>query len=71
MRAALSDSRSKDVGQKASEPSLWASLLVGGPSLSTRVQALSKPALEVVFVWDQVGRADWMVEVMEERAVIV
>ena len=45
MRAALSLSLSKVVGQKASEPSLLLSLFTGAPSLSTRFQALSKPTL--------------------------
>lgn len=45
MRAALSLSLSRVVGQKASEPSLLLSLFTGAPSLSTSVQALSKPTL--------------------------
>jgi hypothetical protein len=53
MRAALSLSMSRVVGQKASEPSLFESLLIGAPSLSTHPYILSKPALPPVLVLPQ------------------
>jgi hypothetical protein len=52
MRAALSLSFSRVVGQKASEPSLLLSLLTGGPNLSTRFHALSKPTLPPPLIRD-------------------
>ena len=53
MRAALSDSRSMEVGQKASLPSLFESLFTGAPSRSSFFQAQSKVLFEVVLVLDQ------------------
>lgn len=50
MRAALSLSLSSVVGQKASEPSLFDSLLTGAPSLSAHPHSLSKPDLLVCLV---------------------
>ena len=54
IRAALSLSLSKVVGQKASEPNLFDSLLTGAPSLSAQPQSLSKPVLLVVLVFSHV-----------------
>lgn len=53
MRAALSLSISRVVGQKASEPSLFEILLIGAPSLSTHPYILSKPAFPPVLVLPQ------------------
>ena len=57
MRAALSDSLSKDVGQKASAPSLFAVLLTGTPTLSNHF-------LLFCFVFSQVEDLDALVEVI-------
>jgi hypothetical protein len=53
IRAALSDSWSSVVGQKASEPILFVSLLTGTPSFSNPVHALSNAALLPDFVLSQ------------------
>jgi hypothetical protein len=54
--AALSLSLSKVVGQNASLPILFVSLLTGAPSLSAHPQTLSKPFLLPDFVLSQDGR---------------
>lgn len=53
IRAALSDSWSSVVGQKASEPILFVSLLTGTPSFSNPAHALSNAALLPCFVLSQ------------------
>lgn len=53
MRAAFSHSFSIPVGQNASDPILFVSLLIGTPNFSNAAHPLSKAALPPVFVFSQ------------------
>lgn len=58
MRAALSLSLSRVVGQKASLPMRLEKRLTGAPSLSAQPQTLSNPCLLFVFVVSHDGSLD-------------